>query len=233
MDGLSGIMKQGLFITGTDTDVGKTVVSRAILKYLNDAGLRTLGVKPVCCGGREDVTTLQEVNASAGFSFAADEVNPLFLSEPAAPISIAGELPELPILLDALTSLTDAPLLVEGAGGWAVPVSDSWGMQDLAVALGLPVIMVVANKLGALNHSVLTAQAIQQAGLPLLGYVLNTVAQTEYAHAQGTNRVILDQVLDAPCLAEVPLGGGFVPSEPLRTVLQKPDLSEAPLDFVL
>jgi len=170
-------MKQGVFITGTDTDVGKTIVSRAILQYLNDAGLRTLGVKPVCCGGREDVAMLQEVNSEAGFTFTDDEVNPLFLSEPAAPISIdGGKLMELPILMDALTSLTDAPLLVEGAGGWAVPVSDSWGMQDLVVALGLPVIMVVANKLGALNHSVLTAQAIQQAGLPLLGYVLNALS---------------------------------------------------------
>jgi len=199
---MDGLMNKGVFITGTDTDVGKTMVSRALLEYLNTAGHKIMGVKPVCCGARDDVKLIQSENRSAGFFLSEDEVNPI-----------------------------DAPLLVEGAGGWAVPVTSSWGMDDLAVALNLPVIMVVSNKLGALNHSVLTAMAIEAAGLPLLGYILNTMEQSEYTHAQGTNRAVLDELLDSPCLAEIPLGGGKCSSEALRQTLEIPDLLDLPLHF--
>jgi len=173
-------MNKGVFITGTDTDVGKTMVSRALLEYLNTAGHKIMGVKPVCCGARDDVKLIQSENRSAGFFLSDDEVNPIYLSEPAAPISMGETIPNVFEVVNKLMQDSDVPLLVEGAGGWAVPVTSSWGMDDLAVALNLPVIMVVSNKLGALNHSVLTAMAIEAAGLPLLGYILNTMEPSEF-----------------------------------------------------
>ena len=226
-----GTMAQGVFITGTDTDVGKTMVSSTLLAYFNAAGLKTLGVKPVCCGGREDVTALQAVNSTAGYSYTDQEINPLFLSEPAAPVSLDHACPSALDLATSLNSLSDDGLLIEGAGGWAVPVTVEWGMDDLAVALGRPVIIVVANKLGALNHSLLTARAVLQAGLPLLGYVLNTIEESEYSHAQQTNREVLDALMPCPCLAEIPLGGGSVSSAPLRKALKMPNLLDLPLHF--
>jgi len=224
-------MNKGLFITGTDTDVGKTIVSQAILRYLNAAGERTLGIKPVCCGSREDVEALQIINQEAGFTFSDDEVNPLFLTEPAAPISVETDLPPLSEIVSSFSAITQSSVLVEGAGGWAVPVTDEWGMDDLATELNLPIILVINNKLGALNHSILTARAIKERGLPLLGYVLNNITETDYPHAQQTNRSILDQVLDAPCLAEIPLDGGQVSSEPLRNALKMCHLLDLPLHF--
>ena len=230
MDGLSQ-MRKGVFITGTDTDVGKTMVSCALLEFFHAAGAPLMGVKPVCCGGREDVEFLQSQNTRRGFHYSDDQINPVYLSEPAAPISLTGAVPELSSVVESLSTLSDTPLLIEGAGGWAVPVTPTWNMEELAVAFQAPVILVISNKLGALNHSILTANAIKAAGLPLIGYILNTVSETEYTHAQETNREVLDQVLSCPCLADIPLGGGECSSEPLRLALKMSNLDDLPLQF--
>ena len=221
-------MPKSLFITGTDTDVGKTVVTTALIAFLNRMGYPTNGVKPICCGGLDDVEAIEAVNASL---VERSILNPLYLDEPAAPASIGAPNMAIRDVLSRWDKIDGEFMVVEGAGGWCVPVTETWDMEDLAVEVDAPVIMVVANRLGALNHAQLTARAIQSKGLTLMGYVLNTVSETEYTLAQETNRTVLDELLPCPCLAEVPLGGGYVSANILCEALKIPHRSDLPLHF--
>ncbi|MGK0188787.1 MAG: dethiobiotin synthetase [Verrucomicrobiales bacterium] len=195
------------FITGTDTDVGKTYVTCLLLKALREAGHRAAGFKPICCGDRDDCTALQ---AAGDPSLTVDNINPVWLRTPAAPYA-ASMIENRPINLDhidrayaQLDQSMDA-VLVEGAGGWEVPITRDFMVADLARRLELPVLLVVNNRLGALNHSILTAKAIAQKGLTCAGLLLNHV-QIERHSATITNRGILEDVLELPILAEITHG---------------------------
>jgi dethiobiotin synthetase len=164
---------KGFFIAGTDTGVGKTWVTTRWLRSLRESGIDAVGMKPVECGGRDDAIAIWE----AGNGIATlDEINPVPLSEPLAPAAIDAapriDFDKILANFDLLSRL-HPPVLVEGAGGWLVPLDRERTMADLAVALGLPVVVVAANRLGVLNHTLLTVRAIVSSGLECRAVFLN------------------------------------------------------------
>jgi dethiobiotin synthetase len=189
------------FITGTDTDSGKTYVTSLLLRALNAAGLPAVGFKPVCCGDRKDVEALMGAGAPG---VTADEVNPVFFAQPLSPL-VAGWMADVafdfPAVLEAWTALSGKHehILVEGAGGWEVPVTVKETMADLAVALGLPVVVVINNRLGALNHALLTVRAVQSRGLRVVAMVLN------YPHDERDSASISNPAALREIFPDIPL----------------------------
>lgn len=192
------------FITGTDTDAGKTYVTCLLLEALKRTGRTAAGFKPFVCGGREDAVHL--ANASSE-TLTIDEVNPVWFKVPAAPYAAAlmenrgFELNEVIAGFQELTETNDH-VLIEGAGGWEVPLNGFATMADFAQRLALPVIVVVNNKLGCLNHTILTVRNIQARGLICAGIILNYVKDERDA-ASISNRMVLEHFLDVPVLAEI------------------------------
>ncbi len=209
--GLSIVIKSW-FITGTDTDVGKTVASCALLQAAARQGHRTAGYKPVASGSQMTAAGLRNSDAlalQANSSEALDyvQVNPLTLLEATSP-HIASESEGQQIHLSALSQglrqlepLADW-IVVEGAGGWFTPLSAQATFADWVQQEQLPVIMVVGIKLGCINHALLTALAIRQAGLTLAGWVANEVMPA--GGRQAEYLATLTRMLDAPLLGVVP-----------------------------
>lgn len=192
------------FITGTDTDAGKTYVTCLLLEALKRGGRSAAGFKPFVCGGREDAVHL--ANASSE-SLTVDEVNPVWFKVPAAPYAAALMENRTFDLNDVITSFnglteTNDHVLIEGAGGWEVPLNGFATMADFAQRLAVPVIVVVNNKLGCLNHTILTVRNIQARGLTCAGIILNHVNDERDA-ASISNRMVLEHFLDVPVLAEI------------------------------
>lgn len=200
------------FVTGTDTEVGKTVASSALLQAAGKMGLRTAGYKPVASGSEmtaeglrnSDALALQR-SSSLPLDYAA--VNPYTFAEPTSPhIISAGE--GRPIQTDVMSAGLRALetraewVLVEGAGGWFTPLTEDVTFADWVQAEQLPVILVVGVKLGCINHAMLTAQAIQQAGLTLAGWVANDVQPPGKRHREYM--ATLARVIPAPLLGEIP-----------------------------
>lgn len=203
---------RGLFVTGTDTGVGKTLVTAALLRVLGQLGERAVGMKPVAAGAElrdgvwmnEDVVLIQ---AASGVEAPPDLVNPYLFREAVAP-HIAAEhkgvnidIPRIAAACAALGELADW-VVVEGVGGFRVPLSVSRDTADLAQRLGLPVILVVGMRLGCLNHALLTAEAIAARGLNLAGWVANRLDPDMAAYDE--NLAALADRLPAPLLAEIP-----------------------------
>ncbi len=195
------------FITGTDTAVGKTYTTALLTRALRQAGLDTVALKPVCCGDREDAEILR---AAADDELSLEEVNPVWLKTPVAPL-VASRLENIPlsagVLLERIHTVTQSrqSYLVEGAGGWLVPLADGITMADLAIQLALPVIVVVANRLGCINHTLLTLESIRASGLTCSGLILNTLTFTDN-EATRTNRDLLLETAGVPILLEVSPG---------------------------
>lgn len=206
-------MKQAYFVTGTDTEVGKTTIAAGLLHAARLAGLSTAAAKPVASGCVRTAAGLRNDDALAllgecSLALGYDEVNP-FAFEPAiAPhlaareagveLSVARLLPAVRRVLDRGADFS----LVEGAGGWRVPLTGRENLSDLAVALGLPVILVVGVRLGCINHALLSVEAIERDGLRLTGWVANIVdPQTSRLEE---NLATLAERLPAPCLGRVP-----------------------------
>jgi len=183
-----------LFITGTDTNAGKTFVTALLTRALRARGSETIALKPLCSGERSDVEILQ---AASDHRLSLDETNPVWLREPAAPL-VAARLENRTLSLDALVSWfrelshKHPSLLVEGAGGWLVPITPTETIADLAARLALPVVLVVANRLGCINHTLLTLESIRARGLHCPGIILNTLSTTDDITTR-TNREILEQ----------------------------------------
>jgi dethiobiotin synthetase len=193
-----------LFITGTDTGVGKTYVAAQLLRLLRAAGVQCAGMKPICCGDRRDAEMLL---AAGSDGLAIDEINPVWLKTPAAPI--VGSLMEnvaidVECILTAFRKLTQRveQVIVEGTGGWLVPIRSDYFISDLAVTLQLPVLVVVQNRLGCLNHASLTVRSVAAHQLRCVGLVLNNSGAANDVGAL-TNADILNQILDVPLLAEL------------------------------
>lgn len=192
------------FITGTDTDAGKTYVTCLLLEALRREGREAAGYKPFACGDRADAHALHQ---SGGMVATLEEINPVHLKVPASPYA-AGLLENKPVDVAAARqgfyhlAARFSHVLVEGAGGWEVPVTESLSLADLAQEFGLPVIVVVNNRLGCLNHAILTVKNIQARGLRCAGLILNQV-QDERDLASISNRMVLERFLDVPVLAEV------------------------------
>lgn len=186
-----------IFVAGTDTGVGKTYIAANIIRTLNDAGHPCVGFKPVACGDREDAEVLRRAGA-AGVEI--DRINPVWLKTPASPF-IATRLEKVsPLELEPLCAayqwLADRfeNVVVEGAGGWSTPLAPGLTMASLARALGLPVLLVSANRLGALNHTLLTLESIQAAKMPVLAIILNNLTATKEV-ATETNTEVLREFI--------------------------------------
>jgi dethiobiotin synthetase len=194
------------FVTGTDTGVGKTLVAAALLHRLRRDHARVVGMKPVSAGGDEDVIALRDASS---VDAPPALVNPYALAAPVSPHIAAARddiviaLPKIVAAFASLRSQADA-VVVEGAGGFRVPLSDTLDGADLAVALGVPVVLVVGLRLGCLNHALLSAEAIRARGLALAGWVANRI--DPQMPEQDANLRFLARRLDAPCLADLPHG---------------------------
>ncbi len=204
-------MHPGFFITGTDTGVGKTLISCALLLALAKAGKRVIGMKPIAAGCElrsnaiqcEDVESLR---AASNVEARLELVCPYAFAPHIAPhlaaahASITIELPRIQAAFEQLRHLADI-IIVEGVGGFRVPLNTVEDTADLAKLLDLPVILVVGLRLGCLNHALLTAQSITAAGLPLAGWIANQVNPDMLFPAE--NIQALAERLPAPLLATV------------------------------
>ena len=197
-----------LFVTGTDTDAGKTFVTDLLTRSLRKAGFDTVAMKPVSCGEPEDTRTLR---AAAADELSIEEVTPVAYRAPVAPIE-AARLEERTFdpeqVLDVFRRLhaTHRSLLVEGIGGWMVPLKEGYSSADLAKEIGLPVLLVVRNRIGALNHALLTLESIKAHGLTCQGIVLNNHPDDEGDPARDGNRLLLAQLTQVPVLFEISPG---------------------------
>lgn len=203
-------MSQSYFITGTDTNVGKTYIASALLRHFSQYG-STAGMKPIASGCElmngelvnEDVVAL---TAASTVKASHDIINPYSFAPAIAP-HIAAEQAGVEIALGSivqayqqLSTLADM-VIVEGAGGFLVPINSKQTFADVAQELGLPVILVVGMRLGCINHALLTVEAIQARGLPLAGWVANEI-QPGMAMFEE-NLASLQQRISAPCLSVV------------------------------
>ena len=202
-------MTVGYFITGTDTEVGKTLVSCALLLHLRKQHARVVGMKPVAAGTTPegDNEDAQALRAAGSIRVPRELDNPYCLPLPMSPhlaARAAGQRIEVNVLVDRYRQLAkqaDA-VVVEGAGGFHVPLNDTETGADLAQALGLPIVLVVGLRLGCLNHALLTQEAILSRGLEIAGWVANRI--DPQMPAQDDNIATLRDRLKAPLWADVP-----------------------------
>ncbi len=204
--------RRSLYVTGTDTGVGKTVASAALLRRLQAAGLRAVGMKPVASGcertadgwRNDDALRLQ---AASDPRPAYDDINPYALEAATAPQLAAramGVRVELAPLLDAHARLSAQceVVVVEGVGGWAAPLDDGLDQYELPRALTLPVVLVVGLRLGCLSHARLTARAVAADGIELIGWIGSSV-DPDFAERDEYVE-LLRAALPAPCLGVLP-----------------------------
>ena len=185
-----------LFLTGTGTGVGKTFVAIELLHWLRSRGIRAAGMKPICCGDREDARRLLAASAE-GISI--EELNPVWLQSPVAP-SVAAQIEQVEIDLgkiqNCFRNLSERfdTVIVEGVGGWLVPMTADLFVGDFAKQLDLPVAIVAENRLGCLNHILLTLESVQRRGLVCAGVILKS-ANGPTDLAQSTNETELRRLL--------------------------------------
>jgi dethiobiotin synthetase len=204
-------MSKTWFVTGTDTEVGKTAVCCALLEAARDKGLRTAAVKPVAAGCDSSGHNEDALQLMACMTEKMDysQVNPVALDEAIAPHLAARhqgrrlQASRLAGLCRGVMSGVADVVFIEGAGGWRVPIGSRETLADLARELQVGVIMVVGMRLGCINHALLTAEAIRRDGLQLAGWVANQCGESMACHAENLDT--LCNLLPAPLLGEVPL----------------------------
>lgn len=211
-------MAREFFVAGTDTGVGKSLVAAALLRAAGASGLRTVGLKPIAAGAAHGAWGLRNEDAellldAMNLELAYQEVNPVLLEPAIAPhLGLAA----LGLRLSAQTLFGYCqPALqhghdfavVEGAGGWRVPLGDGETLADLARLFGFPVVLVIGMRLGCLNHALLSAAAIRADGLQLAGWVANVI-DPAMSHLQE-NVATLDEWLGAPRLGLIPWQEGI------------------------
>ncbi len=205
---------KSFFITGTDTDVGKSLIACALIQAFAARGYRAAPMKPIAAGTIKingvdmniDVAALREVSGSTA---ALADINPYCFSEPIAPHLAARHqnvVVEMDVIRAAFARLNaDADtVLVEGAGGFLVPLSMTQSMAEIPAALSLDVILVVGMRLGVLNHALLTVEAIRSRGLTLAGWIANTAVAGATMLAFDENHATLERMIPAPLLGTVP-----------------------------
>ena len=215
--------RNSFFVTGTDTEVGKTLVSGALILKLREVGLNVTGFKPVVAGtytdssGQKRNEDLETLRIASGLSLNEQSLCPYILDEPAAPHLVAqkeGIHLDATLILDALDALNQKfdSVVVEGAGGFVVPLNEQEDLGDVTQAMDLPVILVVGMRLGCINHALLTCEAIQSRQLTIAGWVANTLSE-EMPFLEENLQTLKDRIF-APFL-------GLIPSLPKS--LQKPE----------
>ncbi|NOZ52178.1 MAG: dethiobiotin synthase [Gammaproteobacteria bacterium] len=204
-------MHTGYFITGTDTGVGKTVCTLALMAALKDQGLTVAGMKPVSAGCNQTAKGLRNDDAeqllkASSIPFSYNTINP-YAFKPAIAPHIAADQQGVEIQIshihkqfDVLRAQVDR-VIVEGAGGWLVPISSGQSLADVACALQLPVIMVVGMRIGCINHALLTYNHIQASGVNVAGWVANQVDNSMTALDENIH--YLTQKIHAPLLATI------------------------------
>ena len=218
-------MLNRFFITGTDTSVGKTVVSRALLQALAASGKRVAGYKPVAKGSKETAEGLRNkdalvLQAVSSLDLPYDAINPIALSEEER--SGAHSCPlHYTLLSDGLANLSQQVdnVVVEGTGGWRSLMNDLRPLSEWVVQEQLPVLMVVGIQEGCINHALLTAQAIANDGLPLIGWVANRINPGLAHYAEIID--VLSKKLPAPLIGELP----YLPRPEQRELSQYVDLA--------
>ena len=208
---------RGLFVTGTDTGVGKTVISLGLMQALQDRGLLVAALKPVASGcertphglRNDDALQLQQ---QASIPLAYEQVNPYAFEPPIAPhlaAEQAGQTVEIDKIYDIYQDIASSVdvVIVEGVGGWQVPLNSRETVADLAHGLGLDICLVVGLRLGCINHTLLSAQAIESRGCTLAGWVANALPPTMDALDENINT--LKQKLSSPLLGVVPVFNNF------------------------
>lgn len=226
-------MKQMYFVAGTDTGVGKTFASCVMLKAAQQKSFRTLALKPVSAGcdlvelpngktqwQNEDALALM---ASMSVKLPYAQVNPVALEVPASP-HISAALESKQVRADRIVGycrgamMTPADfVLIEGAGGWRVPISQTETMADIAKQLELKVILVVALRLGCLNHALLTAEAIRKDGLEIAGWIGNQV-EAQKMDYEEQNIATLKAALGAPCIGVLPYSEKQTPNALIKNL---------------
>lgn len=202
-------MNTAFFVTGTDTEVGKTFITCALLERARQAGHRAIGLKPIAAGTdalgiNEDVA---QITAANSFALPPEIINPYCFTAAIAPHIAAQETATRIDFARIAESVKEARsqadwVLVEGAGGFRIPLGDGRDSADLAQNLGLPIVLVVGMRLGCLNHALLTAEAVAARGMRLAGWVANRIDPDMSRFAENLDS--LKQSLDAPCLGVVP-----------------------------
>jgi len=206
--------KTAYFITGTDTDVGKTYIASALVRYFVQQGQTAVGMKPIAAGCEKINGALRNADVSAllaasNFAARLEDVNP-YAFEPAIAPHIAAEQEGVSVSLSKIKHAFDTlqlqadVVIVEGAGGFRVPINRGQTMADLAAQLNLPVIMVVGIRLGCINHALMTAGSIKAAGLNLAGWVANRIDPDMPALEENVQT--LKAMIKAPCIADVNWG---------------------------
>lgn len=205
--------ERGYFVTGTDTEIGKTVASAALIRALNRRGTRTVGMKPVASGCADTAGGLRNEDALSLMRAAAVEcpyvdVNPYAFAPPIAPHIAAAD---VGVVIDfnrirechaRLAAAADC-VVVEGVGGWTVPLNADQSVADLAVALDLPAVLVVGMRLGCLNHALLTAESMRHAGVRCAGWVANEL-DGSMARLEENVRT-LRAMMPFPMIARIPV----------------------------
>lgn len=210
---------KGIFITGTDTDVGKTWVTAAWTRALRARGVPALALKPIACGDRQDAEVFARAN---GETLSLNEINPMFLAPPLAPYAasvIENRLLDVEGMIESVRALAkrfEGPFLVEGAGGWLVPIRSNYAVRDLAQEFGLPVVIVGRLGLGTLNHSLLTVESVRAAGLQVKGIILNAHGSNPQDMALATNPAILEDLARVP--VAVLESAGEIPEAVMRWI---------------
>ena len=212
------------FITGTDTAVGKTYLTRLMIASLRAEGRDAYGFKPISCGDRDDGRMLAEISGNLPI----DVANPLHFASPVAPYVAAlleNKSIDPAVLVESYQKFSENKeiVLVEGAGGWEVPITENYFISDLAKDLGLPVILVAANRLGALNHILLTLAAIEAKGLTCAGVILNQL-EDEMDTPMITNKGILASLTDIPVLDHIIHNQDFLSPELMDLLMGHPAL---------
>ncbi|MCU1717771.1 dethiobiotin synthase [Pseudomonas sp. 5P_3.1_Bac2] len=206
-------MRAAFFLTGTDTEIGKTTIAAGLLHAARQAGLSTAAAKPVASGCQLTAQGLRNDDALAllgecTLALRYEEVNPVAFAPPIAPhlaardIGVNLDVASLLAPVQAIVAKQADFTLVEGAGGWRVPLAGQQTLADLAIALKLPVILVVGVRLGCINHALLSAEAIARDGLHLAGWVANLV--DPHSSRVEDNLATLGERLPALCLGFVP-----------------------------
>lgn len=198
-------LKKGFFITGTDTDAGKTYVTQLLLEALKNEGVHAAGYKPICCGDRDDAVILKQASL---VELDLNEINPIWLKTPAAPhVAAIFENEELDItkIKSGFKNIENKSqvTIVEGIGGWKVPISGmNYTVADMAKDINLPVILVVGNRLGALNHTILTIESMRATGVEPVGLIFNNLTD-ELETATITNKGIIEDLMGVEVITDI------------------------------
>ena len=201
-----------LFITGTDTGCGKTEITLGVMQWLQSQGLQVLGMKPIASGCESTAAGLRNgdatrIQAQSSVALSYQQINCYSFAPPIAPHIAAAEagidisFPAIKRAADLLSQQADW-LVVEGAGGWRVPLGADGALSDLVLSLDLPVILVVGLKLGCINHALLTVESIHASGANLIGWIGNQVDAS--MAVVDENIKTLQSEITAPCLGIVP-----------------------------